>query len=88
MAAVRLMPEAFRNERYCEEGDNSTFDWFKDYSQIKDLLAQVIPDKSLKILMLGCGNSALSEDMYNDGFQNIINVDVRIRPLVQSYRTL
>jgi hypothetical protein len=72
------MYDAPRNERYREEGDNSTFDWFRDYSQIKSLLADLIPDKDLKILMLGCGNSALSEDMYNDGFRNITNVDVRI----------
>jgi len=25
--------------------------------------------------MLGCGNSKLSENMYDDGFQNIVNVD-------------
>jgi len=26
-------------------------------------------------LMVGCGNSSLSEDMYNDGYKNITNVD-------------
>ena len=25
--------------------------------------------------MLGCGNSMLSEDMYNDGYRNIVNID-------------
>jgi len=25
--------------------------------------------------MLGCGNSTLSEDMYDDGYKNIVNVD-------------
>ena len=26
--------------------------------------------------MLGCGNSKLSEEMYDDGYRNIVNVDV------------
>ncbi|CAO3645521.1 unnamed protein product [Mucor fragilis] len=25
--------------------------------------------------MLGCGNSTLGEDMYNDGYKNIVNID-------------
>ena len=26
--------------------------------------------------MLGCGNAKFSEDLYDDGFHNIINVDI------------
>ena len=26
-------------------------------------------------IMLGCGNSMLSEDVYNDGYRNIVNID-------------
>ena len=26
--------------------------------------------------MLGCGNSKLSEQMYEDGYTNILNVDI------------
>ena len=28
------------------------------------------------VLMAGCGNSRLSEDMFEDGFANISNVDI------------
>ncbi len=28
-----------------------------------------------KILVLGCGNSKMSEDMYNDGYKFITNMD-------------
>merc|ERR1712167_330226 len=31
------------------------------------------PDKS--ILVIGCGNSKFSEDLYEDGFKNITNID-------------
>ena len=27
--------------------------------------------------MLGCGNSGLGDDMYDDGFERIVNIDVR-----------
>ncbi|KAK0489089.1 S-adenosyl-L-methionine-dependent methyltransferase [Armillaria novae-zelandiae] len=57
------------------ESDAGSFDWFKKYSDIADLLRELIPDKRSKILMLGCGNSTLSEDMYDDGYKNIVNVD-------------
>lgn len=45
------------------ESDESSFDWFKTYSDISDIVRELIPDKSSRILMLGCGNSTLSEDV-------------------------
>ena len=84
-----------------------TFDWFKSYEDIAHLLRPVLPDQTARILILGCGNSTLSEDvcvlvinsvsisskhsallehapttiaqMYDDGYKNIVNVDVRSR---------
>merc|ERR1719253_1735173 len=35
-----------------------------------------------RILVLGCGTSAMSEDLYNEGFTNITNVD-RCEPLIE-----
>lgn len=60
------------------------------------MIRELIPDKNARILMLGCGNSKLSEDvrrailssplsgltglqMYEDGYKQIVNVDVRKR---------
>ncbi|KAF9531682.1 S-adenosyl-L-methionine-dependent methyltransferase [Crepidotus variabilis] len=62
-------------KRYSEEGLEESFDWFKSYSELAGLIHELIPDKSSKILMLGCGNSRLSEDMWEDGYRNITNVD-------------
>ncbi|KAF9069792.1 S-adenosyl-L-methionine-dependent methyltransferase [Rhodocollybia butyracea] len=63
------------NQRYSQEADDASFDWFKSYSEVAEILGSIIPEKSCKILMLGCGNSKLSEDMYNDGYKNIVNID-------------
>jgi len=41
----------------------TTFDWFKSYKDVAHLLRAVLPDKLVRILMLGCGNSTLSEDV-------------------------
>jgi len=60
------------NQRYLEEG---SFDWFKSYADLAELLHTLIPSKSSRILMLGCGNSTLSEDMWDDGYRNIVNID-------------
>ncbi|KAG7098811.1 hypothetical protein E1B28_000716 [Marasmius oreades] len=63
------------NQRYAQESENGSFDWFKSYGEISDIIQDLIPDRSSKILMLGCGNSKLSEEMYDDGFRNIVNID-------------
>lgn len=44
-------------------GEEATFDWFKRYGDVAHLLRPVLPDKTARILMLGCGNSTLSEDV-------------------------
>ncbi|KDQ18894.1 hypothetical protein BOTBODRAFT_63062 [Botryobasidium botryosum FD-172 SS1] len=63
------------DERYRKEAVDASFDWFKSYNQIASLIAKRIPDKSSRILMLGCGNSTLSEEMWDDGYKNIVNID-------------
>jgi EEF1A lysine methyltransferase 4 len=44
------------------------------YSGLKDLL-YVHMRKDDNILMVGAGNSRLSEDMYDDGFTLLTNID-------------
>ncbi len=48
------------------EAEGSSFDWFKSYADIVDIIRELIPDKNARILMLGCGNSTLSEDVSPD----------------------
>lgn len=48
---------------HLREATDATFDWFKKYEDVADLIRDAIPDKHARILMLGCGNSTLSEDV-------------------------
>ncbi|OBZ72113.1 Methyltransferase-like protein 13 [Grifola frondosa] len=70
------------------ESDDSSFDWFKSYGDVAGIFRELLPDKSARILMLGCGNSKLSEEIYDDGYKNIVNIDysgVLIEKMRQKY---
>lgn len=52
-----------------DEGDK------KPANVLKDLLQPYL-GKAPKLLMFGCGNSDMSEKMYDGGFEDIVNIDV------------
>ncbi|KAG9223814.1 hypothetical protein CCMSSC00406_0004845 [Pleurotus cornucopiae] len=64
-----------KNNPSTREDEDSSFDWFKSYGEISSTIHDIIPDKAARILMLGCGNSKLTEEMYDDGYKNIANID-------------
>ncbi|XP_056452367.1 EEF1A lysine methyltransferase 4 isoform X2 [Gadus chalcogrammus] len=59
------------DERYQVE---QSFDWFGDFSKFKHLLENLI-NKDDSILVLGCGNSSMSGEMYDAGYRRITNID-------------
>ncbi|CAL8281663.1 unnamed protein product [Lota lota] len=59
------------DERYRAE---RCFDWFGDFSTFKHLLETLVC-KEDSILVLGCGNSAMSGEMYDAGYRRITNID-------------
>lgn len=48
----------------------------EDYVTIKPLIDKLELNQNVRVLNLGCGNAEFSEDMYDDGFENIVNVDI------------
>ena len=50
------------------------FDWYQVYSGIKEIISQYMT-KNDKILNLGCGNSRLGEDLSEEGYEDITNID-------------
>lgn len=64
------------NDRYQKSSD--PFEWLEDYRQLHGMIAELTKDiggRSVKVLHVGCGNSMLTEKMYDDGYENIVNID-------------
>lgn len=55
-------------------GDSKHYDWILEYSTLKPFLLPYLESED-EILMVGCGNSRLSEGLYADGFRKIENTD-------------
>ena len=49
------------DQRYQDEVE---YDWLGDYAAIKDLISDSVPDRNDRVLMLGCGNSSLSREVF------------------------
>ena len=65
--------EEYWEDRYMKDRD--PYDWYQRYSGVKDMITQYIQHDN-EILMLGCGNSRMSEQMHEDGYPNITNIDI------------
>lgn len=61
--------------RYIQEASVGSFDWYQRYQALRPFVRKYIPTSS-QILMVGCGNAVMSEDMVKDGYENIMNVDI------------
>ena len=69
---VQYLQTNYWNNRFDSE---QQYDWFKDYNHFKHLcIPHLQPNDS--ILILGCGNSSLTQDLYNDGYMNLTSVDL------------
>ena len=81
MAAKFEILSLYRNDRYSKE---SEYDWLGDYKSFKDLIHKHVK-KQDRILMVGCGNSKLSQQMFEDGFTNILSTDISEVCIGESY---
>ncbi|XP_050943938.1 uncharacterized protein LOC103499963 isoform X2 [Cucumis melo] len=59
--------------RYLHEA--GSFDWYQRYSSLRPFVRKFI-STSASVLMVGCGNAVMSEDMVKDGYEDIMNVDI------------
>lgn len=87
---LNLMPgsgKEFADKDYWEKffklrGDKA-FEWYGEYENLCGLIHQYIKQTE-KILMVGCGNSKLSESMYDVGnITNIVNIDLSANVIQQ-----
>merc|ERR1712151_270058 len=73
-------------ERYTR--DPEPFDWYQRWAGLKDTLLEYI-QSTHEILMLGAGNSRLSEELYEEGYNKITNIDISnvvVKAMQEKYR--
>jgi len=78
LEASHSSDHAFGDKSYWDNrfSAEETDEWISDYSELRDLIARACPNKASRILNLGCGISRICEKMYDDGYENIVNVDI------------
>ena len=54
---------------------SKAFEWYGEYADLCHVLHKYLKS-SCRILVVGCGNSKLSEQLYDAGFQLIDNIDI------------
>eukprot|EP00238_Polyblepharides_amylifera_P014305 CAMPEP_0196587762 /NCGR_PEP_ID=MMETSP1081-20130531/58529_1 /TAXON_ID=36882 /ORGANISM="Pyramimonas amylifera, Strain CCMP720" /LENGTH=176 /DNA_ID=CAMNT_0041910037 /DNA_START=20 /DNA_END=547 /DNA_ORIENTATION=- len=74
-------------QRYTERSDSghcSIFEWYLRWEALKPHMKSLI-ETTDRVLHLGTGSSNLSEDMYYDGYEKAINIDIS-RTITKSMR--
>lgn len=56
-------------------GCDDSFEWYAEWPPLRDPLLSLLGPHSVQILVPGCGNSRLSEHLYDAGFHGITNID-------------
>ncbi|CEG38239.1 s-adenosyl-l-methionine-dependent methyltransferase [Plasmopara halstedii] len=67
---------AYKEKSYWDSRfySEDSYDWLARYENLAELLTKYVRPSD-RILMVGCGNSTFSIEMYNAGFHNITNID-------------
>ncbi|XP_043558383.1 EEF1A lysine methyltransferase 4 isoform X2 [Chiloscyllium plagiosum] len=82
----RYKDRNYWDERYHHE---ETYEWFGAFSRFEHLLKEEIQTDET-ILVLGCGNSSLSYEMFMSGYRSITNIDfsaICIEKMASKYAT-
>eukprot|EP00127_Corallochytrium_limacisporum_P004243 Clim_evm188s157 gene=Clim_evmTU188s157 len=77
MASLKYSNYEYWQERFETEAE---FDWLKPYSHFRHVIREYLSPESL-VLHVGCGNSTLGTDLFNDGICRITNLDYSINAL-------
>ena len=52
------------------------FDWYAEYPELKLSFSEYDIKTTDRILMVGCGNSKLSHQMWEAGYKDVVNIDI------------
>jgi len=70
---------------YKSSGGDGVREWFHGFELLRELFERHLR-RTDRILMVGCGNSALSADMFAAGYENIVNIDASMVVIRQMLR--
>ncbi|KAM6165623.1 eEF1A lysine and N-terminal methyltransferase isoform 3-T3 [Erethizon dorsatum] len=62
-------------EKFFQQRGKQAFEWYGTYLELCGVLHKYIKPRE-KVLVIGCGNSELSEQLYDVGYQDIVNIDI------------
>ncbi|XP_048214277.1 eEF1A lysine and N-terminal methyltransferase isoform X2 [Perognathus longimembris pacificus] len=62
-------------EKFFQQRGKKAFEWYGTYLDLCGVLHKYIKPRE-KVLVIGCGNSELSEQLYDVGYQDIVNIDI------------
>mmetsp|Transcript_97721 Transcript_97721/g.203911 ORF Transcript_97721/g.203911 Transcript_97721/m.203911 type:complete len:383 (-) Transcript_97721:46-1194(-) len=72
--------QAYGESSYWEslyEEKGGLFDWYATYNELSGVFRDYSPPSpDAKVLMIGCGNSVMSQEMHEAGFRKIENIDI------------
>ena len=71
--------EQFRQTDYWDsffkKRGRKAFEWYGEYTELCGMLHKYIKIKD-QILMVGCGNSTLSADLFDVGYHDLVSIDL------------
>uniref|UniRef100_A0A3P8UTM5 eEF1A lysine and N-terminal methyltransferase n=1 Tax=Cynoglossus semilaevis TaxID=244447 RepID=A0A3P8UTM5_CYNSE len=62
-------------EKFFKKRGEKAFEWYGDYNKLCGVLHKYIKMQD-QVLVVGCGNSELSEQLYDVGFKHLTNIDI------------
>jgi len=73
------MPEygsdSYWDQRY-QTAETVHFEWYASFLELEDKITAVCTNEQARILIIGCGTSRFSEQMYDAGYHDITSVDI------------
>ena len=69
---AEYLEKSYWDQRFQNE---EQYDWFKDLGRFRHLLLPHLKSSD-RILVLGCGNSAMTMDLWKEGFKDICSIDL------------
>lgn len=62
-------------DKFFKKRGTKAFEWYGEYPELCGVLHKYIKSKD-RLLVVGCGNSVISENLYDVGYHGIVNIDI------------